>query len=258
MTRIHRVGKADSQALGRGFVAAERLYGKRDLYLPVTSTKESRAADAPCRNGDESRRAAEHIQYYERLLDGATPAFEQSNDPASVDGDILAGRSARQAFTLPAELCASLKDLGQRQRWTLKETLLTAWLATLHHYTGRDELIVGIPANGRLAGEHAASGGPPAATHALHTDLSGNPVINSLMARVMKVAERAAEREQFASELPEDASRRDTRSRQRNHAAALQLRFELTEETDSHAPNAVEFALKNLTSPKANTSSVCS
>ncbi|HEX7773735.1 MAG TPA: hypothetical protein VF435_15045, partial [Pyrinomonadaceae bacterium] len=199
------------KALGRGFVAAERLYGKRDLYLPVSSTNESHVASAPRRDGDEGYRTAEQIRYYERLLDEVDPVFDRPVESANGDGVIRVEQYVRQTFTLPADLCASLRNFSRRHG-TLKEPLLTAWLATLHHYTGKDELFVGIPG---------------VATRFLHVDLSGNPSVNSLLARVTEVTERAAEREQLVP-----------LSEHRNHAAAIQLRFELTESA------AVEFPVR--------------
>jgi L-ascorbate metabolism protein UlaG (beta-lactamase superfamily) len=157
------------KAHGRGLVAAERLYGKRDLYLPVS--KESHVGAS-----------SEQHRYYERLLEGIEPLFGNG---------IRDAQYVRQTFTLNADLCASLRRLS-------KEFLLTAWLATLHHYTGRDEFFVCVSGD---------------ATRFLYVDLSGNPSVNALLARVAAVAERT--------------------QLDRNHHAAIQLHFELTEEGDS-------------------------
>lgn len=232
------------KALGRGFVAAERLYGKRDLYLPVSSIKETHVPIATRRDGDESYRAAEQIRHYERLLDEVDPVFDRPREPANGDGVIRVEQYVRQTCTLPANLCASLRNFSRRRHGTLKEPLLTAWLVTLHHYTGRDELFVGIPGAVRFEGEPVSSGGQSTATRFLHVDLSGNPSLNSLLARVTEVTERAAEREQLDFKLPESASRRNTLSEHRNHAAAIQLRFELTEEVGPHASAGVEFPVR--------------
>ena len=217
------------KALGRGFVAAERLYGKRDLYLPVSSAKEPHVPSAPRCDSNESYRAAEQTRYYERLFDRVDPVFDRPREPVNGDGVIRAEQYVRQTFTLSADLCASLRNFGRRAHGTLKEPLLTAWLATLHHYTGRDELVVSIPG---------------AATRFLHVDLSGNPSVSSLLARVTEVTERAAEREQLDFKLPECASGCNAQSEYRNHAAAIQLRFELIENVGSHASAAAEFPVR--------------
>jgi hypothetical protein len=217
------------KALGRGFVAAERLYGKRDLYLPVSSAKEPHVPSAPRCDSNESYRAAEQTRYYERLFDRVDPVFDRPREPVNRDGVIRAEQYVRQTFTLSADLCASLRNFGRRAHGTLKEPLLTAWLATLHHYTGRDELVVSIPG---------------AATRFLHVDLSGNPSVSSLLARVTEVTERAAEREQLDFKLPECASGCNAQSEYRNHAAAIQLRFELIENVGSHASAAAEFPVR--------------
>lgn len=168
------------KAHGRGLVAAERLYGKRDLYLPVSAPMESHASGA----------SSEQHRYCERLLEGIEPVFDRPGESANGDGTRVE-QYVRQTFTLPANLCASLKNFS-------KDFLLTAWLATLHQYTGRDELFV------RVSGDKKRF---------LFVDLSGNPSVNSLLGRVTAVAERT----------PLD----------RNHHAAIQLHFELTEEGDS-------------------------
>ena len=52
-------------------------------------------------------------------------------------------------MSLPANVSASLKSLSQREGATLFMTLLAAFQALLHRYTGGEDIIVGVPIAGR-------------------------------------------------------------------------------------------------------------
>lgn len=188
------------RAHGRGLVAAERFYGRRELHVPVP-----RAAGES--GGREGQSDAEQVRYFGRLLDEAAPVFERRHDAGDGDGFDGEAARARQTFTLDAGLCGRLKSLGGGRPGALREALLGAWLATLRHYTGGDEFFVGVNVVGGTG------------TQVLYADLSGNPTVNALLARSKGVYERAGERARFAHELP----------------ATAQLRFELKEEGEASA-----------------------
>jgi amino acid adenylation domain-containing protein len=54
-------------------------------------------------------------------------------------------RGAHHLLHVPAELLESFKTLGQRENATLFMTLLAAWQALLHRYTGEHDICVGSP-----------------------------------------------------------------------------------------------------------------
>src|SRR6185436_17109232 len=54
-------------------------------------------------------------------------------------------RGAYEGFELDQELTAGLKELSRRLDATLFMTLLAAWQALLHRYSGQPEIVVGTP-----------------------------------------------------------------------------------------------------------------
>nr|QEO74260.1 Beta-ketoacyl synthase [uncultured bacterium] len=58
-------------------------------------------------------------------------------------------RGATRAFELPAALTASLRELAGREGATVFNVLLAGFQSLLHRYSGQDDLVVGVPMNGR-------------------------------------------------------------------------------------------------------------
>ena len=61
----------------------------------------------------------------------------------------LSLKGARADFRLDSELSARVKSLGQERGATLAVTLFAAFFALLERYTGRSDLVVGVPISGR-------------------------------------------------------------------------------------------------------------
>jgi natural product biosynthesis luciferase-like monooxygenase protein/FkbM family methyltransferase len=64
---------------------------------------------------------------------------------------------ASHSFELPAELSGSLRLLAQAEGSTPFITLLAAYQALLHRYSGQEDLIVGVPTAGSVRGQEAFS-----------------------------------------------------------------------------------------------------
>ncbi len=85
--------------------------------------------------------------YWRDRLSGSLPLLDLPLDrprPA-----IKGFRGAARAFTLPAELSDRLRALARDGGTTLYVTMLAAFLALLHRFTGQDDLLVGSPQSGR-------------------------------------------------------------------------------------------------------------
>src|SRR5689334_6251028 len=67
-------------------------------------------------------------------------------------------------------------------------TLLAAFKALLHRYTGQEDLLVGTPIAGRAQAETQGLIGFFVNTVVLRTDLSGGPTFRDLLARVRAVS----------------------------------------------------------------------
>src|SRR5439155_568451 len=80
--------------------------------------------------------------------------------PADLPSDrprppVLSYRGAMHTFTLPQGLGPALSTLSARERGTLYMTLFAAYLALVHRYTGKDDLVVGSVSAGRKRPEVA-------------------------------------------------------------------------------------------------------
>ncbi len=126
------------------------------------------------------------LAYWRRQLAGPPPPLDLATDRARPP--LQSFRGARHPLTLPPELTGALKDLGRRERATLYMTLLAAFAALLHRYTGQDDVVVGSPIAGRTRVEMEPLVGFFVNTLALRADLSGDPSFRELLGRVRRVA----------------------------------------------------------------------
>ncbi len=92
-----------------------------------------------------------------------------------------------QTFVLPRHLTDALKTLSRQESVTLYMTLMAAFQALLHRYTGQDDLLLGTVTSTRKhpAVQHVV--GYFLNTVVLRTDLSDNPTFRELLNRVRKV-----------------------------------------------------------------------
>src|SRR5262249_34525530 len=89
---------------------------------------------------------------------------------------------------LPAGPLARLRELGRRQGATLYMTLLAAFQALLHRYTGEEDVLVGSPIAGRNAAPLARVVGYFVNTLVLRSDLGGDPPFVEFLGRVRRPA----------------------------------------------------------------------
>jgi amino acid adenylation domain-containing protein len=104
---------------------------------------------------------------------------------------IWSQRGAVETASLPASLADRLERLGQSHGATPFMTLLGAFLALLHRYTGQDDLLVGAPVSGRGRPEVAGLIGLFVNMLALRVSLAGDPRVEDLLARVREAALQA-------------------------------------------------------------------
>jgi amino acid adenylation domain-containing protein len=94
---------------------------------------------------------------------------------------------ARQYFVLSKALSERVKGLSKRHRVTLFTTLLAAFQALLHRYTGQNDIVIGSPVAGRNQSETESLIGFFLNMLVLRADLSGNPTFEELLNRVREV-----------------------------------------------------------------------
>ena len=93
-----------------------------------------------------------------------------------------------RSFHLDRELADQVESLGRGSDATLFMTLLTAYAILLHRYTGATDLVIGSPIANRVRRELESLVGFFVNTLPLRIDLSGNPSVRELLARVGRTA----------------------------------------------------------------------
>lgn len=126
------------------------------------------------------------LEYWKRTLGEAAPPLNLPTDrprPA-----VQTNRGALQTFTLDAELTSALKALSRSEGATLFMTLLTAFQALLHRYTGQAIIHVGTPVANRPRAELEDLIGFFVNTLVLRGDFSGGPTFREALRRVREAA----------------------------------------------------------------------
>ena len=125
------------------------------------------------------------LAYWRRQLEGAPEqlALPQSRRRSSVQ----TFRGHRLPVIFSPQLTSELRALSRHEGTTLYMTLLTAFLVLLSKYSGQEDLVVGSVIANRERTEVEALIGFLANTLVLRFDLSGNPTVSELLARVRDV-----------------------------------------------------------------------
>ena len=104
-----------------------------------------------------SDRGEQLWEYWNRQLSGEIPGLDPMTDHPRPPVQTYRGGS--HPFRLGTLLTEKLKNLGQAHGATLYMTLLAAFQALLHRYTGEEEILTGSPVAGRTSAEFASTVG---------------------------------------------------------------------------------------------------
>jgi hypothetical protein len=122
----------------------------------------------------------QQLEYWREQLAGANTVLEWPTDYSRPACQTY--RGAIYPFQLPGFLSAKLKSLAQRRNVTLFATLMAAFAALLHAYTGQSDIIIGTVApTGRDRSETQNLMGYFLNPVAIRVDLSNNPLISALL-----------------------------------------------------------------------------
>ncbi|KYF98018.1 hypothetical protein BE20_03760 [Sorangium cellulosum] len=141
-------------------------------------------------------------EVWRRRLDGAPPLELPTDRPRP------AARSARgrtHRFELPRDLTAALRRRSQELGATLFMTLLAAFEALLHRYSGQEDFCVGTPVAGRGRTELEPLIGLFVNTLVLRARLDGDPSFEELVGRVKADALEAYAHQDLPFEIVVDA-----------------------------------------------------
>jgi len=127
------------------------------------------------------------LSYWKEKLSGAPPSLSLPTDRPRPSMQTFRGRRESRPLLSPSRL-QSLKALGQEEDVTLFMTLLAAFNALLHRYTGQDDMVLGSPMANRNRVELEGLIGFFLNTLVFRTDLSGDPTFRELLGRVREVA----------------------------------------------------------------------
>jgi non-ribosomal peptide synthetase component F len=109
-------------------------------------------------------------------------------------------KGAHQSSELPRTLYTALLELSQREEVTMFMVMLAAFKIMLHHYTGQDDIVVGVPVANRSRPELEPLIGFFVNVLVMRTDLSGDPTFRDVLKRVRKVALEAYEHQDIPFE----------------------------------------------------------
>ena len=124
------------------------------------------------------------LNYWRRQLDGISPLQLPTDRPRPV---VQTHRGSSVSFSCSPKLMEGLKSLSQKSGVTLYMTLLAAFKLLLSRYSDQTDIAVGTAIAGRNRAETEPLIGFFVNTLVLRTDLSGEPTLPELLARVKEV-----------------------------------------------------------------------
>lgn len=145
---------------------------------------------------DVGRRQGE---YWMERLSGDLPTLELPIDARRPPQRSHAGGAV--LFRLNSDLFRLAHELSRRVGVTLHSTLLTAFLVMLRRYCSQDDILLGIPAAGRVLPETEALIGLFVNTLASRHDLSGDPTVQELIRRVNRTIMEDLSNQDYPFEL---------------------------------------------------------
>jgi amino acid adenylation domain-containing protein len=168
-----------------------------DLYLAFLGGKSSPLPELPLQYADyavwqrewlEGGVLEQQLAYWRKQLADLPMLQIHADRPRPA---VQSFRGASWIMSIPADLTAGVKSFSQREGVTLFMTLLAAWQILLHRYSGEEDIVVGGPVANRSRPEFQRLIGCFVNTLILRTDLSGNPSVRELLARVQQTVSEA-------------------------------------------------------------------
>ena len=143
------------------------------------------------------------LAYWKERLGGERPALALPED--RLRPEVLSGRGATAGFALSAEATAALREAARAQGATLFMAVLAGYAGFLARLSGQVDLVVGTPVANRPRAELEGVVGLFVNTLALRVDVSGNPNLDTLIARAKETCLEAYARQDVPFEAVVDA-----------------------------------------------------
>jgi amino acid adenylation domain-containing protein len=132
----------------------------------------------------KSAEAARQLAFWKKQLAGLPPVLELPADHPRPAEMSFQGRSLR--YRLPPELVLQAQEFSRKHGVTLYVTLMAAYQALLHRYTGAADFAVGGGVANRNERAAECVIGMIVNTVALRADVSGDPTVEELLGRVRR------------------------------------------------------------------------
>jgi amino acid adenylation domain-containing protein len=167
----------------------------RELYAAAAERRDPRLAPPAVQHADfaawqrellETDAARAQLDYWKERLSDAPRTLELPYDRPRPPRQTF--RGGKVTVPLPATLTEGLLRLGHAERATLFMTMLAAFAALLHRYTGARDLVVGSGLANRRLRESERLIGMLVNTVALRADLAGEPSARETIRRVRDAA----------------------------------------------------------------------
>jgi L-ascorbate metabolism protein UlaG (beta-lactamase superfamily) len=162
-----------ARAGGRGFVAAERPFGKKEIYIGVPERKDP-ANDSPPGGTFEKS-----LKYWREQLSGFLPVKVQGS-PETSDRD-------QQSVVFSARLSNALSEFSRQYGYSLLTVMLAGFQTLLYWYTENDDIVIGSQAGDLNLSETGTQSDFATNILPLRTDLSGEPEFLNLLDRASGV-----------------------------------------------------------------------
>jgi amino acid adenylation domain-containing protein len=181
-------------------------------------------ADFACWQREQMRGAVldRHLAYVRDRLAGAPLVLDLPSDRPRPPSQSFSGAGVGRQ--LSPRLTEMLRAVGRQEGATLYMTLLAAFAALLHRYTGHDDMLIGSPFAGRGLSELESLIGLFANTVVLRADLSGDPSFRGLLGRVRETALAAYAHQDLPFEKVVEALQPE---RDRSRSPVVQVMFSL-------------------------------
>ena len=163
------------------------------LYEAICSGRPSPLPELPIQYADYAESewqwlqgpiAAAHLEYWKKQLENLEP-LRLPSDRSKLKAPTYAGAS--HEFSIRGPLYHDLVELSRNQKTTLFMTMLGAFQALLHRYSGQDDIAVGTPVANRNRPEVENLIGFFVNSVVVKTSFSGDPTFREVMRRVREV-----------------------------------------------------------------------
>jgi len=178
-----------------GWSIALLVNGVRSLYQAFRQGEESTLPELSIQYADfalwqrdwlKGEVLEAQLGYWTQQLAGHPPLLDIGTDRPRPD--VPSYRGAQRRMRMSKQTSDSVKALSRTEGVTLFMTLLAAFNALLHCYTGQEDLMVGTDVANRNRGEIEELIGFFVNQLVMRVDLSGNPTFQELLGRVREVA----------------------------------------------------------------------